>query len=48
VHHVYVRWQKQFNENENRRSQKFYRLWNEIPAAFMIIIVVMAVAEPFG
>ena len=47
IHHVYVRFFKAFNRDENTNSAKFYRMWNEVPTILMIIIVVMAVVEPF-
>lgn len=47
LHHVFARWRKDFATGRNTRPGKFYRLWNEVPALVMIIIVIMAVAEPF-
>jgi len=47
LHHVFARWLKTFAAGKNAREAKFYRLWNEIPAAIMAVIVIMAVAEPF-
>lgn len=47
VHGMFSRWRKQFERDENTRSAKFYRIWNEVPTLFLIIIVIMAVAEPF-
>lgn len=47
VHHVYAAWRKKFEKDENTKPAKFYRLWNEVPTVLMIIIVIMAVAEPF-
>jgi putative membrane protein len=47
LHHVFGRWRKDFAEGRNKRPAKFYRLWNEVPALVMIVIVIMAVAEPF-
>lgn len=38
-----MRWQL---EQDNAQNQKNYRYWNEVPTILMIIIVVMAVAEP--
>ena len=34
---------KAFNENKNKRSQKFYRIINEVPTVLMIIIVIAIV-----
>jgi putative membrane protein len=36
-----------FAEDRNRRSQKFYRIVNEVPTALMIAIVILAVVKPF-
>ncbi len=47
LHHVYARWVKKFARDENIRPAKFYRIWNEAPALVMVIIVIMAVVEPF-
>lgn len=47
LHHVYARWVKKFAKDENTRPAKFYRIWNEAPALIMVVIVIMAVAEPF-
>ncbi len=38
---------KRFAKGERPRSEKHYRLLNEIPAVLIIIIVIMAVVEPF-
>lgn len=46
-HHMLMIWRKQFARDENRHSEKFYRWWNEAPTLLMIIIIVMAVVEPF-
>ncbi len=47
MHHVYTRHVKIFAKDENKKSAKYFRIINEIPAIFMIIIVIMAVVEPF-
>lgn len=47
LHHIYGRWRKDFARDENRRPAKFYKIWNEAPTILMIVIVIMAVAEPF-
>ena len=31
----------------NRRSQKFYRIANEIPTVLMVVIVIMVIVRPF-
>lgn len=40
-------WMKKFALDENTKSQKFYRIANEIPTVLMIIIVILAVVKPF-
>ena len=47
VHMMYSKWRKTFERDENTREAKFYKIWNEVPTVLMIIIVIMAVAEPF-
>jgi putative membrane protein len=38
---------KQFAADQNRHSQKYYRIINEIPTVLMIFIVVLATVKPF-
>ncbi len=38
---------KKFERGERPRSEKFYRIINEVPPIIAIIIVIMAVVEPF-
>ena len=38
---------KKFARDANERSSKFYRIINEVPTVLMIIIVIMAVIQPF-
>lgn len=47
VHMMYSKWRKAFERDENTRDAKFFKIWNEVPTVLMIIIVIMAVAEPF-
>lgn len=47
VHGMFSKWRKDFANDKNTKSDKFYRWWNEAPTVLMIIIVVMAVAKPF-
>jgi len=47
MHMMFAKWRKVFLNNQNNRPAKFYKIWNEVPAVFMVIIVIMAVAEPF-
>ena len=47
VHGFFSRWVKDFAADRNTRSQKFYRVINEVPTALMILIVVMVIVKPF-
>ena len=47
VHGFFSRWVKDFAADRNRRSQKFYRIINEVPTVLMIGIVVLVVVKPF-
>lgn len=47
THGLYARWRKQFLRDENKRTPRFYRVWNEVPTLLMIIIVILAVTKPF-
>ena len=43
----YARWTRVFGQDANTRSARFYRMWNEVPAGLLIVIVVLAVVKPF-
>jgi putative membrane protein len=47
MHGMMSKWQRQFANDQNTKSAKFYRIMNEVPTAFMILIVIMAVVKPF-
>jgi putative membrane protein len=47
VHGMLSRYVKDFAADRNRRSQKFYRIINEVPTILMILIVILAVVKPF-
>jgi putative membrane protein len=47
IHHAYARWRKDFEADRNTRPARYYRLWNEVPAVFMVAIVFLAVLKPF-
>lgn len=46
-HHWLARWHKDFAADRNARPGRYYRAMNEVPTVLLIIIVLMAVAEPF-
>ena len=47
VHGLFVHYARDFAEDKNRRSQRFYRVINEVPTLLMIGIVILAVVKPF-
>jgi len=47
VHGMMSRYVKDFAADRNRKSQKFYRIFNEVPTVLMILIVLLAVLKPF-
>ncbi len=47
LHGLYARWRKDFERDQNTRSALFYRIWNEVPVIFLILIIVMVVVKPF-
>ena len=46
VHGFFARCVKDFGADRNRRSQKFYRVINEVPTLLMIGIVILVVLKP--
>lgn len=42
-----AKWTKDFAADRNTRSQRYYRIANEIPTLLMIAIVILAVVRPF-
>jgi len=48
VYHIWCwRLVQAFAHAENRHSSKWYRVFNEIPAVFLIAIVVLVIVKPF-
>jgi putative membrane protein len=46
-HGLLSRWVRDFARDENRRAARFYRLMNEVPTLFMILIVILVIVRPF-
>lgn len=40
-------WMKLFARDANTYSQKFYRIANEVPTIFLVVIVILVVVKPF-
>ena len=47
LHHVYALWRKDLATGRKVRAPRFYKIWNEIPAVLMVIIVIMVIGKPF-
>jgi len=47
VHGFFSRCVKDFAADRNQRSQKFYRIINEVPTVLMIGAVILVVVKPF-
>lgn len=48
VHGFYAASTKRFAKGERPRSERFWRIMNEVPAIAVIIIVILAVVKPFA
>lgn len=48
IHGMMVRYWKAFRDDRNTRSERFYRIFNEIPALLMVLIVILVVVKPFS
>lgn len=47
LHAFISKWRKDFAFGNNKYSEKFYRVINEVPVILMIIAVTMVVVKPF-
>ena len=47
MHGIMSRWRRDFAADRNTRSQKFYRMINEVPTLALIVIVIMVIVRPF-
>ena len=48
MHGLYVRCWRDFAEDRNMRSARFYKIINEVPAVLMVLIVILVKVQPFG
>ncbi|MDX2050157.1 MAG: protoporphyrinogen oxidase HemJ [Rickettsiaceae bacterium] len=46
-HGLLAKWRKDFVNGTNKKSETFFRIANEVPTVFMIVIVIMVIAKPF-
>ncbi|MEK9971040.1 MAG: CopD family protein [Ferrovibrio sp.] len=47
THGKLVAWQRNFEQDRNTRSQRFFRVVNEVPTVLMVGIVILVVLKPF-
>jgi putative membrane protein len=46
-HGLLAKWTKDFAQDRNTRSPRFYRIANEVPTLLMIGIVILVIVRPF-
>jgi len=46
-HMMLAKYRKDFLADQNKKSEKFYRMINEVPTLLMIVIVIMVIVKPF-
>ncbi|MGB1466378.1 MAG: protoporphyrinogen oxidase HemJ [Alcanivorax nanhaiticus] len=46
-HHVCLAYMKKFANDANTKSDKFYRIFNEIPVFLLVAIVILVIVRPF-
>jgi len=46
-HGMFSRWRRDFESGTNTKTQRFFRIVNEVPAVLMALIVVLVVVKPF-
>jgi protoporphyrinogen IX oxidase len=46
-HGACSKWRRAFLDDRNTKSQRFYRIANEVPTVLMLVIVVMVIVRPF-
>lgn len=47
AHGMLAKYRKDFERGQNRKSEKFFRILNEVPTLLFIVIVLLAVLKPF-
>ena len=48
IHGFLVRCWRDFANDRNTRTAKFYKIANEVPAVLMVLIVILVKVQPFG
>lgn len=47
LHGIFSRWRKDFSVGERKKTGKFYRKINELPAVVIIVVVILVIVRPF-
>lgn len=47
THGMMAKYRKDFERGRNKKSEKFFRFFNEAPTILMVLIVLLAVIKPF-
>jgi protoporphyrinogen IX oxidase len=47
AHVMMARYRKAFERDERPKSERFFRIFNEVPAVLMVVIVLLVVIKPF-
>ena len=47
VHHVFSRWRKAFERDQNKQSTRVFPIWNEAPTLIMVVVVFLVILKPF-
>ena len=47
-HHFLSKWRKDFEKGQNKHSENFYRIINEVPTILMVAIVFLVIFKPFS
>lgn len=47
LHGMLSRYRRDFEQGRNTKTQRFYRIINEVPAVLMALIVILVVVKPF-
>ena len=47
IHGALSIWRRDFERGKNTRTERFYRIVNEVPALLMVAIVLLVVVKPF-
>ncbi len=47
LHGAMSKWRREFMEDRNTRSHRFYRIANEVPTLLLVVIVIMVIVRPF-